>query len=42
MLAHSKKPRPSTTMPSMFEGPHFPCTFSPLANVCKMNSLGSS
>ena len=38
--AHWKNPRPSTTAPS--NGLHFPCTFSPLANVCRINSLYSS
>ena len=40
ILAHSKKPRPSTGAPS--KGLHLPCTSSPLAYVPTMNSPASS
>ena len=40
ILAHSKKPRPSTTAPS--DGLHLPCTTTPLAVVLMMYSLASS
>ena len=39
-LAHSKKPRPSTTAPS--DGLHLPCTSSPLAVVLTTYSSASS
>ena len=40
ILAHSKKPRPSTGVSS--DGRHLPCTSSPLAYVPTMNSPASS
>ena len=40
ILAHSKKPRPSTTAPS--DGLHLPCTSSPLAVVLTTYSAGAS
>ena len=39
-VAHSKKPRPSTTAPS--DGLHLPCTCSLLTSVLMTYSLGSS
>jgi hypothetical protein len=40
ILAHSKKPRPSTVAPS--DGLHRPCTSSPLAVVLMMYSSSAS
>ena len=48
ILAHSKKEAPLTSETTaagdqmVATGLHLPCTFSPLAIVCKMNSSGSS
>ena len=48
ILAHSKKEAPLTTEITaagdqmVATGLHLPCTFSPLAIVCMMNSSGSS